>query len=717
MSQDQHSYKRASFAAIVGLAVQFLLAVIMGITALYADNSMLMYLITVHLMIGLPIWIILWMIFNQHRLERAETLEAEVMSRADAKTAAIFEEHGVDLQIARRRLESLYKWGLNLVGLLISLMLLGSGGFLAYYMISWYRFNPGQMIERSVDSSRAPMYLAIAGVLAFVAFIVARYQAGMAKNAEWSLLRSGASYLMGNFIVLFLLSAAMAWSLSGSKAAVAALNITVPVILIVIGLEILLGFLLNAYRPRRPGEVPPAPFDSRILGLLTSPKSLLSAFNEAINYQFGFEITSSWLYQLLIRALGPLALLGVLILLLMSSLVVVEPQQQALITRFGQISGEPVGPGPHIKWPWPIGAAQKYDVGRLHSISVGTARDITKDGAILWTNKHSEGGNDVEEDYLIAAPTPLETLGKTNDKNPGTSVLAAAKSILGKNEAASVSRDEVPGVSLVGVQILVQYRVSDLKKYFSSATDPVAILQNIASERLSRFTMTHDIDTMLAAGRASAGISILEQIKDDVKRLNLGFEVTLVTVSAVHPPEKDNVADSFQEVIAADQEKQTKIQVALKDSNIVLSDVAGNADIAKNIAAAIAKYDVYQRELGDKARSPEQQSKLAAELTAVDDLLQNTALGRASAIILQANAYRWDRYLRERAKAERFDAQYQAYVAAPDLFRQRQYLEAITEGLSNRRKIILLNEQAVPPIFRIDLKTQASAISDMFNKE
>jgi modulator of FtsH protease HflK len=709
MSQDQHSYKRASFAAIVGLAVQFLLAVVMGITALYADSRFpLLYLITVHIACGIPIWVILWMIFNQHRLERAEALEAEVMARADAKTAAIFEEHGVDLQIARRRLESLYKWGLNIVGLFISLALLASGAFVGYAVLRNYGANPYATVEGSVNQDHAPALLAIAGMLAFVAFIVARYQAGMAKNAEWSLLRSGASFLMGNFIALFLLSAASAWALSGDKKAVAALGVVIPLIMIVIGLEILLGFLLNAYRPRRPGEVPPAPFDSRILGLLTSPKSLLSAFNEAINYQFGFEITSSWLYQLLIRAFGPLALLGALILLLMSSLVVVEPQQKALITSFGKVD-RVVGPGPHLKWFWPIGDAQKYDVGRLHSISVGTARDITKDGAILWTNKHSEGGGDVKEDYMIAAPTTFDGVVKAPEKNMLGALLPPAP------VKAASSKDEVPGVSLMGVQILVQYRVSDLEKYFKSATDPVAILNNIASERLSRFTMTHDIDTMLGSGRATAGAVILEQIKEDVARLNLGFDVTLVTVSAVHPPEEDNVADAFQEVIAADQEKQTKIQVALRESNVVLSDVAGTADIAKSIGAAVSKYDAYQRELGDKDRTPEQKAKLAAELTAVDDLLQNVALGRASAIILQANAYRWDRYLRERAKAERFDAQYHAFVAAPDLFRQRQYLDAVTEGLAGRRKIVLLSDQAVPPTFRFDLKQQPTAISNIMN--
>ena len=64
-------------------------------------------------------------------------------------------------------------------------------------------------------------------------------------------------------------------------------------------------------RPRRVGEFPRASFDSSSLSLLAQPGSVVRSINEAVNYQFGFDITSSWGYQLLLRSgvgLGGLAI-------------------------------------------------------------------------------------------------------------------------------------------------------------------------------------------------------------------------------------------------------------------------------------------------------------------------------------------------------------------------------------------------------------------------
>ena len=43
---------------------------------------------------GLPIWIILWLVYNQHRLERVEALETEQLAADDARTTAFFDEAG-----------------------------------------------------------------------------------------------------------------------------------------------------------------------------------------------------------------------------------------------------------------------------------------------------------------------------------------------------------------------------------------------------------------------------------------------------------------------------------------------------------------------------------------------------------------------------------------------------------------------------------------------
>ena len=98
------------------------------------------------------------------------------------------------------------------------------------------------------------------------------------------------------------------------------LSVVYPAIMFLVGLEILVTFMLGAYRPRKKGEVGRPAFDSRVLGMLTSPKSLGSIISETVNYQFGFEITSSWFYKDLSKLLMPLVLLGVAVVWLCMTL-------------------------------------------------------------------------------------------------------------------------------------------------------------------------------------------------------------------------------------------------------------------------------------------------------------------------------------------------------------------------------------------------------------
>jgi len=126
MSQDQKTYRYAVMASVAGFIVQLALSLAMLVTAVWA-NSPALTATTWYFFAGLPVWTILILINNQHRLERAELLETEVLVRTDAQAAAIFDEHGIDLQVARRRLDRLYKWGLNTVSLLLAVYLLAVG--------------------------------------------------------------------------------------------------------------------------------------------------------------------------------------------------------------------------------------------------------------------------------------------------------------------------------------------------------------------------------------------------------------------------------------------------------------------------------------------------------------------------------------------------------------------------------------------------------------
>ena len=162
--------------------------------------------------------------------------------------------------------------------------------------------------------------------------------------------------------------------------------------MILVGGEILLTALLAAYRPKRPGEIPRPAFDSRFLGLLTAPESLGQVVGELINYQFGVEVSRSWFYQMLGRAVTPLTMFAAAVLLALSTLVIVGPDEQAIVLRFGSLARGPVGPGIHVKAPWPVETAEIYPTGKVLQLTISSdklGRFEKKREGLLWT-----GGDD-----------------------------------------------------------------------------------------------------------------------------------------------------------------------------------------------------------------------------------------------------------------------------------------------------------------------------------
>src|SRR5690606_38151361 len=105
------------------------------------------------------------------------------------------------------------------------------------------------------------------------------------------------------------------------------------------------------------------------------------------------------------RALLPLIVLALVVLIGLTAFVVVPPHQQAVITRFGA-QPRVVDAGLRVKWPWPVGRADLYDVHSVNELSVGSggAEGYDRDRAVLWTNDHVVG----EEMFLLTAPTTNE---------------------------------------------------------------------------------------------------------------------------------------------------------------------------------------------------------------------------------------------------------------------------------------------------------------------
>lgn len=680
MSEDQRTYQRAAGASLLGLAVQILVSIGLLLLALWTESNA-MTAATWHAFGGIGLWICLWIVYQQHKLERIEALEAEQIAARHGADSSIFETSADDLSVARRRLKWLYRWLVPLTALLTSGYLIGIGIWLAR---RWQMSNHAE-----ITPNNALAALGFCTGICLVAFLVSRYLAGMGKVEAWKLLRSGAGYLMGVVVVTFVLVIALGLAQAEMRTLYDYLPIAIPIFMIIIGIEIALNFVLDIYRPRKSGEMPRPAFDSRLLSLLTAPESIAHTINEAINYQFGFEITRSWFWQLLSKAFGLLVIFGFMVMLAVSCLVVVTPTQQALVLRFGRISGQPLEPGLHLKLPWPISTAQFYDVTNVRSFELGAGGATPKPDMsqpILWTNKHLNG----EKNLVVAAP---QYAAAPSDEGPGQSEAEA----------------HTPTVSLVNAEIECQYRIKNLMDYVhhnadADETDPDQQderLRELTNMYVSRYLLQFDVDQWIGTKRIDAGEILRKQIQQAADQRHLGVEVLTIAFASVHPPQK--IADAFHEVVSAEQEKQTAVQQAQQTAIKSLVQVAGTTTLADQVIHEIDKLKSME-----SSTPPSPADQIAQQEQKVEALM-HTAGGAAAVEIAEARAYRWTKENTERGKAERFAAQLEAYNNAPNLYRMRAYLKVLADGLPDARKYVLMGDRG-KLLIRGDFKDVESSL-------
>ncbi len=719
MTDDQQTYSRATSAALLGLATQLVFAIIVAGLGLYAQSSA-MHAGAWYLFGGLPIWIALWMLYNQHRLERQEALEAEQLAQEDARAAALFDEAGHNLATARKRLDGFYKWGLNVVSVIVAIYLLAAG--LALFLGNWNLIDTvdGQRDLRNLLSSALGnpavnpwMVVGFTALMSFLGFLVARYIAGMTRVKEWQLLRGGAAYLIGNVLVIILLGVAMlAWVLLQSPATLAALALLIPLLMIVLGIETMLAFIFGIYRPRKADEVVRPAFDSRLLGWLTSPESLGKIVSETLNYQFGFEITKSWFYVLLGRALTPLILAGVLILLGLSCVVIVTPNQQAVITHQGALV-RIAEPGVSFKLPWPLGRAEKVDVGRSQQIVIGGYDESKRiaGSATLWTNEHVEG----KIEYFATAPTRIEDASireSVEQALEGTEAFDAPES----TDANPLARSSSPLGGLISMQAIVTYNIGDLRAYIDadSASRPEQLLKAIAQRHLNAIVATRQVDDLLGAGRIAAGDQLLALIRRDVA--SLGLNIQDVLLYDVHPPKDSEVADAFLQQVNALQSQKTAVENAQRDAIGILSSAAGSRAEALRAEAAIQKLTDLRNQRDAQEAPADIEQQILDQETQINRLIDQAG-GEAARILADARQERWEVALAEKAESGRFAFELAAYNVAPNYFKSRYYLDAIAEAFSeSNRRVISTVPITDDSTIRLNLE-EAGTASDLFTPQ
>lgn len=467
--------------------------------------------------------------------ERLEKLEYDELKKARS-SATLFQEAGADTFPARRSREQFEKY---LVPLFTTVLFLLQSGA-AWWFWKWL----GKSAPPRLD--HAPIAMALYALFALILFLLGKYSSGLARFDGQRLLRPGAGYLVLGAFISFLAAATEAADFFGFARIDWYVAYGLCVVLGLTAVETLVAIVFEAYRPRVKGQEARLLYESRLIGLLGQPGGIITTAAQALDYQFGFKVSETWVFKFLKEAVLLIVLLQLGVLILSTMFVIIEPNEQGLLEHFGRPArGRAVlEPGFHLKWPWPVDMVYRYQTRQIQSFVVGEAPDpdLDKVRTVLWTRPHFK---------------PKEGEGA---EMPG--MLVASRNQIARTD----SNEKAVPANLLTVSIPFQYQITDLPAWAYNHANSDELLQELANREVVRYLVNVDMENIMSSGRLAAAEEIRRRVQARADEAKLGVRIVFAGLQDIHPPlgnKRSQVAAAFEQVVSAVQEKQTNILYAL----------------------------------------------------------------------------------------------------------------------------------------------------------
>jgi membrane protease subunit HflK len=538
---------------LINLLALFLISVAAFAVA-RITNSVAGEVCTIFLGIGALVAAVSWFQMRLEENERLEKLEFDELTRSKGGSS-LFETkdtEGFPAQRSREQFERFFVPAFTVLLLLIE----GVGAFLLW---RWFSKNP------IITDLREPTVgIALYALFALGLFLFGKFSATIARLENHRLLRPGAGWMLLGAYLCFV----VALGAVGVEAGYARMDFYVAEILSgllgLVALETLINLILEIYRPRVKGKIARPLYESRLVGLLGQPEGLIKTAGQALDYQFGFKVSETWFYRFFEKALAWIVLLQVAALFLSTTMVFIDPGEQALLEHFGQPAKAILGPGGHLKWPWPIDKVYRYRTEQIQSFIVGSQPDpaLANQTTILWTVAHAK-----EENFLVAN-RDLNALA-TND------VEGAVKS--------------TPPVSLLTVSIPVEFQITNVLDWAYKNVSATNLLQDLATREVVRYLVGADFMDIMSRERGTAADTLRSRIQEAADANHLGAKIIFVGLQDIHPPQK--VAGDYEKVVGATQTKLADILSAQAD------------DIKTNALAAATATNIIDLAEGDRTNT------------------------------------------------------------------------------------------------------------------
>lgn len=207
-------------------------------------------------------------------------------------------------------------------------------------------------------------------------------------------------------------------------------------------------------------------------------------------------------------------------------------------------------------------------------------------------------------------------------------------------------------LNLADVEWVVQYRISDPYLYLFKVRNAEKTLRDMSESVVRKVVGDRTVNEVLTVGRMEIALRVEQLLQELCDEYENGIKIDQVVLQDVNPP--DPVKPSFNAVNEAQQQRETLINQGQSEYNRVIP----------------------------------------------------RARGEAQQLLQQAEAYSLSRVNLARGEAARFNALFTEYVKAPEVTKQRIYLETMAEIMPRIRNKVVVDENGTNllPLLNLDGK-------------
>jgi membrane protease subunit HflK len=192
--------------------------------------------------------------------------------------------------------------------------------------------------------------------------------------------------------------------------------------------------------------------------------------------------------------------------------------------------------------------------------------------------------------------------------------------------------------TIVEVKMMVQYRIGDAKTFLFQVNNPIGTLKNSIESALRAIVGQNPLDNVLTKNRQGVSTDVEASLKALMEKYQTGIHIVGVNIDDAKPPAE--VQDAFHDVNKAEEDKERYVNQAQAYANQIIPE----------------------------------------------------ARGEAARVDQGAQAYKAKKIADSDGESQRFLSLLSEYQKAPEVTRQRLYLETAEQVFSDTSKIVMDQE-------------------------